>query len=136
MNDYHKSKDVIIKEKNVIAAVINDEVDDLIPFLNEEDASRILAFQKAFWLHVDDLAYANAYQFNRGNKKYPDKKDFDTKFVQQSVVPELVSLMHKMRSGCGSKEAIIAAIKEVVTTQSKIDENRWLWGDLQWNQPV
>jgi RNA ligase len=135
----HKSKDAISQEKNVIDLIVNDQVDDLIPLLTVDDVNRILQFQKAFWLSVDDVASDITDQFQYGNKKYPDKKDFAVKFVQgigSSVPPKLVPIMYKMRSGTGAKEAIIQAIQKSVSTQTKIDENRWLFGNLQWNQSV
>jgi RNA ligase len=135
----HKSKEAISQEKNVIATIVNDEVDDLIPLLTEEDAKRILAFQKAFWLQVDDTAFEFAEVFNYGDMRYPDRKDFAVKYVQgigSSVPPKLVPFMFKMRSGTGAREAIIQVIQKSVSSQTKIDENRWLFGNLQWNQPV
>lgn len=128
----HRSKDAINQEKNVIATIVNDEVDDLIPLLTPEDADRILEFQKAFWFKVENLAYVIEHQFNVGNQKYPDKKDFAVKFVQQSVLPELVPLMYKMKAGVSARQAIVDSIKKVLSTQTKVDENRWLWGDLKW----
>ena len=129
----HKSKDSINREKNVIQVLLDDAVDDLIPLLIPEDAERVRSFEKAFWLSVDDVAAEMADLFNAGNLMYPDKKDFAVEFVQTKILPIHAPIMYGMKSGKGSKEVIVGMIRKSLSTQSKIDQNRWLWGNLDWN---
>jgi RNA ligase len=62
----HKTKDSINQEKNVISIILNDDVDDLIPLLTPEDATRIQEFQHAFWLSFEDVA-GEIYDLYRAN---------------------------------------------------------------------
>jgi RNA ligase len=129
----HKSKEQINQEKNVLQTVLDDSVDDLVPLLTPEDAERLKAFQNAFWAHVADLAYQMADLYNYGNEKYPDKKDFAVEYVQKETLPMYAPIMYAMKGGKGSRVTIIDMIRKSLTNQNKIDQNRWLWGELKWN---
>lgn len=129
----HKSKDAINQEKNVIETILNDAVDDLVPLLTPEDADRVRKFEKAFWTSVDDVAYEMANLFVGGNTMYPDKKDFAVNFVQKMILPIHAPIMYGMKAGKGAKEVIVDMINKSLTTQTKIDQNRWMFGGLKWN---
>jgi RNA ligase len=129
----HKSKDAINQEKNVLQTILDDAVDDLIPLLTPEDAERVKAFQGAFWASITDLCIDMDHLFDMGNKKYPDKKDFAVEYVQKETLPIYAPIMYGMKNGKGSKQIIVDMIHKSLTTQTKIDQNRWLWGGLNWN---
>lgn len=129
----HKSKDAINQEKNVLQTILDDAVDDLVPLLTPEDAQRVQEFQNAFWLSVDDLASEMADLYNAGITMYPDKKDFAVEFVQKKILDIHAPIMYAMKNGKGSRAAIIDMIGKSLSTQTKIDQNRWLWGFLKWN---
>lgn len=129
----HKSKDQISQEKNVLQTILSDSVDDVIPLLTPDDAIRLKAFQNAFWLAVDDLASEMADMYNAGCIMYPDRKDFATQFVQTKILPIHAPIMYAMKGGKGSRQTIVDMISKLLTTQTKIDQNRWLFGGLSWN---
>ena len=130
----HKSKDAINQEKNVLQTILEDAVDDLIPLLTSEDAERVKSFQNAFWVSVDDLASEMADLYNAGNLMYPEKKDFAVEFVQKKILPIHAPIMYGMKAGKGAKNVIVDMISKSLSTQTKIDQNRWLWGWLNWNR--
>jgi RNA ligase len=129
----HKSKDSISQEKNVLQTILNDAVDDLVPLLIPEDAERVKEFQNAFWASVMDLCIDIDHLFQMGVKKYPDKKDFAVEFVQKEILPMFAPIMYAMKNGKGSRAAIVEMISKSLSSQTKIDQNRWLWGELKWN---
>ena len=129
----HRSKDSISQEKNVIDCILQDAVDDLVPLLTPEDRERIRSFQGAFWRGLEDVAYEMAELFVKGNKMYPEKKDFAVEFVQKKVEPIYTPIMYAMKSGKGSKEVLIEMIRKSLSSQSKIQDARWMWGNLDWN---
>jgi hypothetical protein len=104
-----------------------------VPLLTPDDATRLKAFQNAFWLSVDDLASEMADLYNAGNTMYPEKKDFATRYVQRMILPIHAPIMYAMKGGKGSRATIVDMISKSLTTQTKIDQNRWLWGGLKWN---
>ncbi len=129
----HKSKDSISQEKNVLQTILSDSVDDLIPLLTPEDAERLQRFQNAFYAGLDEVALEMAELFVEGNKMYPDKKDFAVEFVQKKVSSIHAPIMYGMKGGKGSKEVLIDMIKKSLSSQSKIDSARWMFGGIKWN---
>ena len=129
----HKSKEQINQEKNVLQVILDDSVDDLVPLLTQDDADRLKEFQNAFWASITDLCIDMDHLFNMGNKKYPDKKDFAVEYVQKETLPIYAPIMYGMKNGKGSKQIIIDMIRKTLSTQTKIDQNRWLFGALEWN---
>ena len=129
----HKSKDSISQEKNVLQTILEDAVDDLVPLLTPEDALRVLAFQKAFWMGLDEVALEMAELFVEGNKMYPEKKDFAVEFVQKKVSSLHAPIMYAMKGGKGSKEVLIDMIGKSLGSQPKIDATRWMFGNINWN---
>jgi RNA ligase len=129
----HKTKDSISQEKNVLQCLLNDSVDDLVPLLTPEDADRLKRFQRAFLAGLDEVALEMAELFVKGNKMYPEKKDFAVEFVQKKVDPIYAPIMYAMKAGRGSKEVLIDMIRKSLSSQTKIDAARWMWGNLDWN---
>jgi RNA ligase len=127
----HKTKDSISQEKNVISILLNDDVDDLIPLLTPEDATRIQEFQHAFWLSFEDVA-GEIYDLYRQIDKGQSQKDFAL-FAVSSVLPHYQPFMFKLRKGFPIKDLLIEQIRKSLSSQTKIDAARWMWGNLDWN---
>jgi len=129
----HRSKEAISQEKNVIQAVLDDVVDDLIPLLDEKDSNRLKEYQRAFWDGVHHTVMDMNDLYNGGNLMYPDKKEFAVNFVQKMILPIHAPIMYAIRGGKPTIEVIKEMIRKSLSSQTKIDENRWLWGNLDWN---
>ena len=129
----HKSKEQISQEKNVLQVILSDSVDDVVPLLTQDDATRLKAFQGAFWASVVDLCIDMDQLFELGDKKYPDKKNFAVEYVQKEIPPMYSPIMYAMKGGAGSRQIIVDMISKSLSTQNKIDQNRWLFGELKWN---
>ena len=54
----HKAKDHIVHEKRVIGLILNDNLDDVLPFLLERDYDRVVAYREDFWATIDSVADA------------------------------------------------------------------------------
>ena len=129
----HKSKEAINQEKNVLQTILEESVDDLVPLLTPEDGDRIQRFQNSFWMGLDKVALEMAELFVEGNKMYPEKKDFAVEFVQKKVSSLHAPIMYAMKGGRGSKEVLIDMIGKSLGSQPKINDARWMWGNLSWN---
>lgn len=128
----HKSKDMISQEKNIIDIVINDNVDDMIPLLDENDAKRLHDFHRAFWMSVDDVHMALEDIYKHG-EIYTDKKQFAVEFVQKEVQKRYQPYMYAARQGKGIRAMMLESIRNATVSQTKVDDARWLWGGLNWN---
>jgi RNA ligase len=127
----HKSKDSISQEKNVLQTILDDAVDDLVPLLTPEDAQRVEAFQNAFWMAVEDVG-TEIHDLYRQIDKGQDQKEFATMAVA-SVLPQYQSFMYRLRKGDSVRDLLVDSIRKSLSTQTKIDQNRWMFGNLNWN---
>lgn len=127
----HKSKDAINQEKNVLQTILDDSVDDLIPLLTPEDAERVKSFQNAFWLALEDVG-TTIYDTYKQIDKGQDQKEFATVAVP-SVLPQYQPFMYRLRKGASVRDLLVDSIRKSLSTQTKIDQNRWMFGDLKWN---
>jgi RNA ligase len=127
----HKSKDSISQEKNVIDCILGDAVDDLIPLLTPEDAERLQRFQKAFLAGLEDVC-TDIHDLYRQIDKGQDQKEYATIAVP-SVLPQYQPFMFRLRKGSKIRDLVIEQIRKSLSSQTKIDAARWLWGNLDWN---
>jgi RNA ligase len=126
----HKTKDAINQEKNVIAVILDDSVDDLIPLLTPEDSTRLKEFQHAFWLGVEDVA-GEIYDLYCQIDKGQSQKEFAVSAVA-SVLPQYQNFMYRLRKGEKVKDLVVEQIRKSLSSQSKIDNSRWLFGNIVW----
>jgi RNA ligase len=127
----HKSKDSISQEKNVLQTILNDSVDDLVPLLTPEDAQRVEAFQNAFWMSLEDVG-TDIHDLYKQIDKGQDQKEYATIAVP-SVLPQYQPFMFKLRKGVPIRDLLIEQISKSLGSQPKIDQIRWMFGDLKWN---
>ncbi len=127
----HKSKDAINQEKNVLQTILDDSVDDLVPLLTSEDAQRVEAFQMAFWMALESVG-TDIYDLYKQIDKGQDQKEYATIAVP-SVLPQYQPFMFKLRKGIPIRDLLIEQISKSLGSQPKIDQIRWMFGDLKWN---
>jgi RNA ligase len=126
----HKTKDSISQEKNVIQTLLDDSVDDLVPLLTPGDAERLKAFQTAFWMALEDVC-GEIYDLYTQIDKGQDQKEFATMAVA-SVLPQYQNFMYQLRKKVPIKDLVIEQIRKSLGSQTKIDNSRWLFGNIQW----
>lgn len=130
----HKSKDAIIREKNIIEIIVNDQVDDILPYLMVDDQLKLLQFADKFREKVALVTHEMESLFNSISAVH-DKRSFainchgvfdvvDEKFFR--------NCMFALYSGKDAKEVIYSHLRNNVSTQTKIDSVRWIFGGLKW----
>jgi RNA ligase len=129
----HRSKEQINSEKNVIQIILNDSVDDMIPLLTENDAIRLRKFQFEFWCAVDEVAQNLTNMFKGGDKMYSDKKEFAIHFVNTMILPFHRPFMFSMKQGKECKQLLIDSIEKSLSSQTKLNDSRWMFGGISWN---
>jgi len=129
----HRSKEQINSEKNIIQVILNDAVDDMIPLLTEDDATRLRKFQSEFWSAVDEVAQDLTTIFECGDRMYSDKKEFAVEFVNKMLLPMHRPFMFGMKQGKECKQLLIDSIEKSLTTQTKLNDSRWMFGGISWN---
>ena len=72
----HKAKDKITVEKNAVDAIMNNEIDDLLPELGQEDRDRVVALAIALHRFLENRsAYLNE-QVAEDVAMFKDKKTY------------------------------------------------------------
>ena len=129
----HRSKEQINSEKNIIQVILSDAVDDMIPLLTEDDAARLRKFQSEFWCAVDEVTQDLTTIFEGGDRMYPDKKEFAVEFVNRMLLPIHRPFMFGMKQGKECKQLLIESIEKSLTSQTKLNDSRWMFGGISWN---
>jgi T4 RnlA family RNA ligase len=128
----HTNKDAITREKNVISYLVNEQLDDIYPYLTQEDKNRINNFSNAFWSEIVYISneLEDAYKEIRAKFKW-DRKAFALEWAP--TLPRLTAaFFFRMWDGSLARDAIVDHIKKNCGAQSKIDSVRWLFGNLKW----
>ena len=128
----HRSKDAISNEKNVIAVVINDQIDDLLPILTESDTKRLRDFQRAFWMSVDEVASDIVDVYLAEGVGIEEQRDFANRFVK-SQPAHLQPFLYGLRKGRSARDMLVDSISKSISSQGKVEGSRWMWGGLRWN---
>jgi RNA ligase len=128
----HKSKDAITREKHVISFCINEQVDDVLPFLIEGDRERLIDFNKRFQANIKQVVRDQTTNFKWIRANFDDRKQYAIRFAKDQ--PHWMrSLMFAAFDGKDIREMLTVFIKSSCGTQTKIEANRHLWGNLKWD---
>ena len=65
-----------------------------------------------------------------------DQKEFAVEFVQKKVVKQYQPYMYAARRGRDIRAMMQESIRSSLSSQTKVDDARWLWGGLHWNSEV
>ena len=131
----HKSKEAITREKNVVDYVVNDRVDDVLPFLQAEDQDRLKAFQREFWEGFDQVINAYEKYWFMVQQAGLDRKRYALEWKptiekQDGFAPVYV---FGRFSGKDGRQMVLDEIRRNVGTQTKINEVRRLWNNVAWD---
>jgi hypothetical protein len=102
----------------------------LVPLLTPQDAERLIQFQNAFWVSLEDVC-GEIYDLYKQIDKGQDQKEYATMAVA-SVLPQYQSFMYQLRKGVPVKDLVIEQIRKSLGSQTKLDNSRWLFGNIKW----
>lgn len=128
----HKAKDQIGREKNLIAMILDDNLDDVKPFLLQEDLDRLNKFEHEFWDGVHGCVETMEYLFK--HIYHEDRKTFAME-VKDLVLPHAHPVMYKMHDGVNTLSILLDLIRKNLSTQKKVDSVRWIF-EASWNYGV
>jgi RNA ligase len=134
----HRTKDFLQHEKDVLAMICHDTVDDVLPFMDENDRVAVLAYQAAYEAAVAEEAewLTDEYAALK-NRAGDDKKAFAQTLNAAYSKSPFLHMMFELNKGGSSVEVIKGVIKKAVHptagTQARVDGIRYLIGDLKWS---
>ncbi|MER9911647.1 hypothetical protein NKJ71_13540 [Mesorhizobium sp. M0050] len=121
----HRAKDGISMEKNLLALVIAGGIDDVLPLLDEADATA--ARQYAQDVEVGLSATAGAIKRLVASNDNLSQKEFALTVVP-TLKPAMRSVAFMARSGMDAREVIRARIAANTSSQAAVDDCRILHG--------
>lgn len=121
----HRAKESVLQEKNVLALIVRDELDDVLPLLDTVDRTNVERYRADVLAGIDEAEDILARMVDAG--KDADQKTFATVLLA-GIIPQVRSLAFQVRAGANPRDAIIASIVKSSTSASGVDHVRPLFG--------
>lgn len=125
----HKTKEQFGLEKNVLATIMNDGLDDLIPLLDNDLKDKLSTY--AWKVNMGILKKAE--HIVKFVEEHADMSQKDFAIKVNTVEPELSSLMFKVRAGKDAYDAVVDYVKSHTTSKNKLDKIRFII-NTTWNE--
>lgn len=131
----HKTKDNLTLEKNVIDLIVNEKMDDVKPFMLDDDRERVEQFEAEFWNGI-------AYQVELYDRYWAsvqaaglDRKTYALNWMPtiQANDPFAPQFVFGKFSDKDSRKMILDQIRKNTGTQTKVDSVRYLWHGVRWD---
>ena len=132
---FHKTKDNLTLEKNVISMLVDEKVDDLKAFMLAEDRERVERFEAEFWAGLNSsIEDYERFYAERVVARNLDRKRFALEMLPtaKKADPFIQSVVFGMFNGVPARELVLDLVRKNLTTQTKVDSVRSLWKNTKW----
>ena len=131
----HRAKDALMQEKNLLELILEEKLDDVKSFLQEDDLKRVENYERAFWQGVGDTA--DTWKKRWGVIKVEhgsDRKSFalDTRYQNLDGNLKSAVFRHWDNADANWQAAVLDVIRKNLGTQTKVDDVRKLHGAPRW----
>ncbi len=124
----HKTKDAVRQEKDVLALILDDQVDDLLPLLSDEDKTKVLVFQDLVWTAINNVARHYNNNVMAAQRLNVTPKQFALEWIP--LIGKEASIAFRMfRNGDSARDAVVDYCKKQCNNRKKVDNMRKLLGD-------
>lgn len=124
----HKTIDRILFDRNIIALILKEEVDDVIPMLPQVQADRVRDVEARFW-----KAFTQTENRLRGlrmacDQSYEDnRKSIATLFVPTVEDKQMVPLLFRILDGHNVRDVLMQHVEKQINTNAKWDAcTKWM----------
>ena len=130
----HRTVDGLRTERDALKVVLEDTVDDLIPLLPEADAERLVVYQREVSGAIDMHERIVSELFADGVARFPDKREFATKFVQDRhlINPVYAPVLYAMYGGAEPRGVLVEMLSKSLGSQSKFNTVKWIVEGASW----
>jgi hypothetical protein len=126
-------------EKNVVAMIVDNSIDDAKPLMLEADRLRVEAFEDKFWEGF--LLSVSCYEelfYSLTRVKGADRKDFALDHAPKMretdhFGPSIIFSMYNEVEARSTSQITLDVIRKNMNTGTKIDTVRYLWGGHRWD---
>lgn len=129
----HKSKDRIRFEKDVIDLILDEKIDDIKPFLLQNDLKEIEIFEKSFNRGMLETASRLQNVVEGFKEKHPDasRRDFALAPLFEKSPDVFKPVFWKIYDGKSALDAIKDIVKKHIGSQTAVDRVRVLFGNVK-----
>lgn len=130
----HRAKEGILRENAVIEMILDEKLDDLKPFLPQEDRENLERFETLFWHGITDTAAQWALQNHTVHDVFgTDRKRFAVEWAPGFEQYQRAAIFKAWDAqNFDFRAAVIDAVRRNLSTLVKTDAARHLWGGARW----
>lgn len=130
----HKSRDMITREKDVLKAVVDGTLDDLLGFVDQNDRDKVEKYRDAVTSNV--VAYADKIKEAVLSYKGMDRKTFAVEHAPNIKDDFLVSMVYRAcwndPEGYDYISNVLAHIEKHCGTGARVEQVRYMFGGVRW----
>lgn len=118
----HKAMDRVRFDRNIVALILNEELDDVVPMMPPADVKRIREFEARFWKafkQTENRLYGLLMAC--GQSYDGDRKSIATQFVPTIKDKQMVPLLFRALDGHDVRDVMLQHIEKQLFTNVKWD---------------
>ena len=129
---FHKTKEAIVLEKNVVDMLVNETMDDAKAFMQDADRQRVTEFEAEFWAGISRTVHQLEEYFK--SISMLDRKTWALEHMASASKqnPFTPSIVFSMYDGKDARTLVLNCIRKHTSSQTKIDAARILWDGARW----
>jgi len=109
----HRAKSSLAKERHIVDLILNQKIDDLKPFLDQEEIKKLEHFENSLSQKLKNMVYTFDSNMSIAHIHGLTKKDLALKYKDKTP-PWLMSLMFKFHSTNYTNEQVYAEIEKYI----------------------
>ena len=131
----HKTKDNLLHEKNIIALLVEEKMDDAKAFMLDDDRKRVEEFETDFWIGVNQTVKSYDLYFDTVVAHGLDRKRFALEWMPTIKAQDAFAagIVFGKFDGKDTRKMVLDLIHKHTGSQTKVDEARSLWGGFKWD---
>jgi RNA ligase len=131
----HRAKDQILRENALIGMILDETLDDVKGFLPDTDREAVSAYETAFWHGIGETAVQWRLKHDLVKQTFgDDRKAFALEWAPK-FDGHLRAAVFKAWSDVNFdwQAAVADVVRKNLGSSTRVDEIRYLWGDVVWN---
>lgn len=133
----HRAKEMLVRENAVIGLILTESSDDVKSFLPKEDMERLALYETKFWHGINETINAWRTKHLEINITYGDNRKGFALGEATLMDSFLRTALFKAWGNVDFDfhDYIVDVLKKNISTQTKVDAVRHLWGGVYWTPP-
>jgi RNA ligase len=128
----HRAKDQLLHEKNVIELILDQKIDDVIPYLLEDDKKKLYDFMFDFEEGIKKKSTTIECELSMIKTLNFSRKEFATSSAQRLDSLERAVFFMSWDKPEDARKNLETVIKKNLGSQTKVDNARYLWNYAKW----